>query len=64
MKCTQKNKNGLLPCPFCNNKDVRTIVCVGAGMKHNMLLCDLCGVTVSFHDSPQYLQTIKAWNRR
>lgn len=60
----KKNKGSLKPCPFCNNKDVRTIVGVGAGMKHNMVVCDLCGVTVSFQDSPQYLQTIKAWNRR
>lgn len=59
-----KNKDGLKPCPFCKNKSVRTIVGVSTGMKHNMVVCDLCGVTVSFQDSPQYLETIKKWNRR
>lgn len=59
-----KNKDGLKPCPFCNNKGVRTVVGVGTGTKHNMVVCDLCGVTVSFEDSPQYLQMVKAWNRR
>ena len=60
----EKNRNGLLPCPFCNNKEVRTLVGVGTGAKHNMVVCDKCSAIVSFEDEPQYLAMVRAWNRR
>lgn len=60
----EKNRYGLLPCPFCNNKEVRTLVGVGTGAKHNMVVCDKCSAIVSFEDEPQYLAMVRAWNRR
>lgn len=48
MKKKSNYKNGLAPCPFCRN----------------MVVCDVCGATVSFEDKPQYLATAKAWNSR
>lgn len=64
MKRKQKNKIGLLPCPFCHNKGVRTLVGVGTGGKHNMVVCDTCSATVSFEDEPQFFAMVRAWNRR
>ena len=64
MKQKSKYKNGLAPCQFCWNKEVRTIVGVGTGERHNMVVCDVCGATVSFEGKPQYLATAKAWNSR
>ena len=29
-----------------------------------MVVCDVCGATVSFEGKPQYLATVKAWNSR
>lgn len=64
MKREQKNKMGLLPCPFCHNNGVRTLVGVGTGGKHNMVVCDTCSATVSFEDEPQFFAMVRAWNRR
>ncbi len=64
MKQKPNHKNGLAPCPFCRNKEIRTIVGIGTGERHNMVVCDVCGATVSFEGKPQYLATAKAWNSR
>ena len=64
MKKKSNYKNGLAPCPFCRNQEVRTVIGVGTGVRHNMVVCDVCGATVSFEDKPQYLATAKAWNSR
>ena len=64
MKHKSSYKNGLAPCPFCRNQEVRTVIGVGTGVRHNMVVCDVCGATVSFEDKPQYLATAKAWNSR
>lgn len=64
MKKKANYKNGLAPCPFCRNPEVRTVIGVGTGVRHNMVVCDVCGATVSFEDKPQYLAMAKAWNSR
>ena len=64
MKKKAKHKNEFAPCPFCRNPEVRTVIGVGTGVRHNMVVCDICGATVSFENKPQYLDTAKAWNSR
>lgn len=54
----------LKQCPFCGNNKVKKDYIYGTYGRMTMILCDICGVAVSFRQNETESETIESWNRR